>query len=214
MRLIKKIVVGAAVAAATVGCFAAGMNANAASSSSSWNFKDTQFKSLGTIKSTTTVGGLTLTANSSKTMSVKSNSVTVSGTKYTHCLALGGGGTTSYRSVKVPVSGASTIKVTLDASASRTLVVANSSGSQLGTLSASTTAATKSYNYTGSSGYVYLYSSNSNINLYKILIQVQIVVLTQVQIVDLIQVQIADQIQVQIVEHQETQLLLRMVVHH
>lgn len=139
-----------------------------AATSTSWNFKDTSFKSLGTISSTKTVNNLTLIATSAKTMSVKSNSVSVSGTTYTHCLALGGSGNTSYRSIKVPVEGASTIKVTLDAAASRTLAVANSSGSQISTISASTTAATKSYSYTGGSGYVYLYSTNSNINVYKI----------------------------------------------
>ena len=44
-------------------------------------------------------------------MSVKANSVTVDSTSYTYCLALGGAGSTSYRSVKVPVEGASTVKV-------------------------------------------------------------------------------------------------------
>ena len=115
MNLIKKIFVGAACMMATAACFMAGSKSFAATSTS-WNFKNTNFKNLGTIKSTVTVDNLTLTANSSKTMQVKSNSVSVSGTSYTHCLALGGGGTTTYRSVKVPVSGASTIKVTLDAS--------------------------------------------------------------------------------------------------
>ena len=169
MNAIKKLLLGCAYAAIGAVClFVGNSNKVNAASSSSWNFKDTSFKSLGTIKSNTTVNNLTLLANSSKTMQVKSNTVSVSGTSYTYCLALGGGGSTSYRSIKVPVSGASTIKVTLDAAASRSLVVANSSGSQLGTLSASTTAATKSYNYTGGSGHVYLYSSNSNINVYKI----------------------------------------------
>lgn len=139
-----------------------------AGSSTSWNFKDTAFKNLGTISSSTTVNSLGLIATSGKTMSVKSNSVTVSGTSYTYCLALGGSGCTSYRAVKVPVSGKDTIKVVLDAAASRTLVVANGDGSQIGTISAGTTAALRSYSYSGNAGYVYLYSSNSNINLYKI----------------------------------------------
>ena len=143
-------------------------SSSSTATSSSWNFKDTNFKSLGTISSTKTIDNLTLLATSAKTMSVKSASVTVDGASYTNCLALGGAGTTTYRSVKVPVSGASTIKVTLDASASRTLVVADANGKQLGTIAASTTAATKTYSYTGGSGYIYLYSSNSNINLYKI----------------------------------------------
>ena len=79
----------------------------------SWNFKNSDFKNLGTISSTVTVDGLTLIATSAKTMSVISNSQTVSGTSYTHALALGGSGSTSYRAVKVPVSGVDTIKVVL-----------------------------------------------------------------------------------------------------
>jgi len=136
--------------------------------SKSWNFKDSGFKSLGSITSNKTVDDLTLNATSAKPMSVFASNVSVDGTSYTYGLSLGGAGTTSYRSVKVPVSGASTIKVTLDAAASRTLVVADSSGKQLGTIQATTTAATKTFSYTGGAGYIYLYSSNSNINLYKI----------------------------------------------
>ena len=155
MNKIKKLVIGSITTIAVASTFLITNLANAASTS--WNFKNSNFKSLGTISSTKTVDNLTLTATSSKTMQVKSNSVKVGSTSYTYCLALGGGGTTSYRNVKVPVSGASTIKITLDASASRTLVVANSSGSKLGTVDAGTSAATKSFNYSGSSGYVYLY---------------------------------------------------------
>lgn len=141
-----------------------------AASSASWNFKDTSFKSLGTIKADVTVNGLTLRATSAKPMSVIADSQTVSGTSYTYALALGGSGSTSYRSVKVPVNGASTIKVTLRSSGSsaRKLVVANASGKSLTQLSAGTSAATKSYSYTGSAGYVYLYSAGSGINIYKI----------------------------------------------
>ena len=166
MNKIKKLVIGSITTIAVAGTFLITNIAGAASSS--WNFKNSNFKSLGKITSTKTVDNLTLTATSSKTMQVKSNTVKVDGTSYTYCLALGGSGTTSYRNVKVPVDGASTIKVTMDASASRSLIVANSSGSKLGTLDAGTSAATKSFNYSGSNGYVYLYSSNSNINLYKI----------------------------------------------
>ena len=143
---------------------------SASAASVSWNFKNTGFKSLGTISSNVTVDGLTLVATSSKTMNVKAESVTVDSVNYTHTLALGGAGSTSYRSVKVPVSGASTIKVVLRSSGSdtRTLVVADSKGNKLGTMSAAASASLKTYKYTGSSGYVYLYSSGSGINLYKI----------------------------------------------
>ncbi len=143
---------------------------SATAASVSWNFKNSGFKSLGTISSNVTVDGLTLVATSAKTMNVKAESVTVDSIAYTHTLALGGAGSTSYRSVKVPVSGASTIKVVLRSSGSstRTLVVADSKGNQLGTMSAAPSASLKTYKYTGSAGYVYLYSSGSGINLYKI----------------------------------------------
>lgn len=93
-----------------------------ASETSSWNFKNSNFKSLGTISSTTTVDGLTLLATSSKTMSVKADTQTVGGTEYTYCLATGGSGSTSYRAVKVPVSGSDTIKVTMKSSGSSSSV--------------------------------------------------------------------------------------------
>ena len=136
----------------------------------SWNFKNSSFKSLGTISSTVTVDDLTLIATSSKTMEVKADTQTVSDTEYTYCLALGGGGTTSYRSVKVPVNGNGTLKVVLKSSGSsdRSLVVADGSGNELTTLSAGTTASLETYSYSGDAGYIYLYSAGSGINIYKI----------------------------------------------
>lgn len=139
-------------------------------SSKSWNFKNTGFKDLGTISSSVTVDGLGLIATSSKTMTVKADSQKVDGTEYTYTLALGGGGNTSYRAVKVPVTGTDTIKVVLRSSGSseRTLVVADASGNKLGTMTAGKSASLESYSYSGEEGYVYLYSSGSGINLYKI----------------------------------------------
>lgn len=147
-----------------------GSDSTATDSSKSWNFKNSGFKDLGTISSNVTVDGLTLVATSSKTMNVKAESQTVDGTEYTYTLALGGGGSTSYRAVKVPVYGTDTIKVVLRSSGSsaRTLVVADESGNKLGTMTAGTSASCESYNYSGKAGYVYLYSSGSGINLYKI----------------------------------------------
>lgn len=141
-----------------------------AATSTSWNFKSTNFKNLGKISSTKTVDGLTLVATSSKTMQVKAESVTVSGTSYTYCLALGGSGSKDYRAIKVPVSGSDTIKVVLRSSGSstRTLIVADSNGKQLGTISAPSSATQGTYSYSGSAGYVYLYSAGSGINVYKI----------------------------------------------
>lgn len=141
-----------------------------ASTSKSWNFKNSGFNNLGTISSSKTVDGLGLIATSSKTMSVKKEDATVNGTAYTYALALGGSGAVSYRAVKVPVSGSDTIKVVLrsSGSSSRKLVVADSNGKQLGTITAPASAAQGTYSYSGSSGYVYLYSAGSGINIYKI----------------------------------------------
>lgn len=138
--------------------------------STSWNFKDNAFKNLGTIRSTTTVNNLTLIATQEKTMSVIPDSQTVDGTLYTYCLSLEGSGSKDYRCVKVPIAGASTVKVTLKSSGNneRSLVIADQNGTQLTTLTAESTATTKSYNYNGAAGYLYLYSANSGILLYKI----------------------------------------------
>ena len=141
-----------------------------ASTTTSWNFKNSSFKNLGTISSTVTVDGLGLIATSSKTMSVIATDATVGSTSYTHALSLGGSGSLSYRAVKVPVSGNDVIKVTLKSSgsANRSLVVADASGNATTTLNAGTSASTESTNYSGNSGYVYLYSADSGINIYKI----------------------------------------------
>lgn len=161
----------AAVVAVLLVCFTAApvLSANAATQNS-WNFKNSNFKKLGTIKSSITVDGLGLMATSSKNMKVKAESVTVDGTAYTYCLALSGTGTTSYRSVKVPVSGSDTIKVVLRSSGSstRNLIVADSNGKKLGTIAANKTASLGTYSYSGSKGYIYLYSENSGINIYKV----------------------------------------------
>lgn len=154
-------------------CFMAvftGTGTTAYAASTSWNFKNNNFKNLGSISSTITVDNLTMIATSDKTMSVNANSQTVDDTEYTYCLSLEGSGNLNYRSVKVPVNGASTIKVTLMSSGSsvRSLVIADASGTQLTTLNAGTGALTESYSYNGSAGYVYLYSSGSGINIYKI----------------------------------------------
>ena len=142
----------------------------AKAASTSYNFKNTEFKSLGTISSTKTVGGLTFVATSSKTMSVIKESATVDGQSYTYALALGGKGDKYGRAVRVPVSGDDTIKVTLKSSGSstRTLTVATAAGHQVGKISAKASATTGSYHYTGSDKYVLLYSAGSGIDIFKI----------------------------------------------
>lgn len=102
-----------------------------ASTTVSWNFKNSSFKNLGTISSTTTVDGLTLVATDSFTMQVKVKDATFSGTDYTYALALSGRGDQNGRAVKVPVSGTDVIKVSFQSASStdtRILIVADSAG--------------------------------------------------------------------------------------
>lgn len=141
-----------------------------ASSTVTWKFSDAAFKSLGTISSTISKENLTFYANSSKTMKVSSCSMSLNGTTFTRYLALGGSGSISYRSVKVPVNGACTIKVALKSSGSstRSLIVADQNGNQLSSLSAHASISYEVYQYTGNGGSLYFYSSNSGIHLYQI----------------------------------------------
>ncbi|SFR68873.1 RICIN domain-containing protein [Anaeromicropila populeti] len=136
----------------------------------SWNMQDSGFKGLGTISSSVTVNQLALHATSAKTMQVYEASQTLNGTTYGYCLALGGTGNTSYRSASFPVSGACSIVVTGKSSgtSSRTLLVADANGNQLGTFSMSTSLSVQKFTYSGNSNTIYLYSSNSGINIYDI----------------------------------------------
>lgn len=142
-----------------------------AATSTSWNFKNNSFKNLGTISSEVTIDNLTLVATKDLPMKVKSKKATIGDISYTYALALGGRGDKNGRSVKVPISGDDTIKVTLSSSSNsspRTLIVANESGTQLATMNAGTSASTESFNYAGSDSYLWLYSKNSGIDIFKI----------------------------------------------
>lgn len=104
-------------------------------------------------------------------MQVKAKNATVSGTDDTYALALSGRGDQNGRAVKVPVSGNDVIKVTLQSSSSidaRTLIVADSAGNQLTTMSAGTTASTQPYTYTGGGDAIWVYSQDSSIDIFKI----------------------------------------------
>ncbi|MBO5560306.1 MAG: carbohydrate binding domain-containing protein, partial [Firmicutes bacterium] len=137
--------------------------------SKSWNFSDSQFNGLRTLSSNVTVDGITILANSSKTVSVPSSPQTLNGTTYKYCLALGGGGSTSYRAVKIPVSGSTVLKVTAKSTGSdtRTLVAVNDSGQQIGSINVDGTLATGQITVNGN-GNVYLYSTRNGINIYKL----------------------------------------------
>ncbi len=147
------------------------LKADTSATTTSWNFEDSNFKDLGTLSDTKTVDGLTFVATDSLTMQVKPKNATVSDTAFTYALALGGKGDQSGRAVKVPVKGNDVVTVTLQSSSSteaRTLILADSAGNQLATMSADTTASTQSYTYTGNEDAIWLYSQNSGIDIFKI----------------------------------------------
>ena len=133
MKTTKQVLLVLFSAIFMVGMTLAGMSSLKvdASTTVSWNFKNSSFKNLGTISNTTTVDGLTLVATDSLTMQVKTKNATVSGTDYTYALALSGRGSQSGRAVKVPVSGNDVIKVSFQSASStdtRILIVADSAG--------------------------------------------------------------------------------------
>lgn len=137
----------------------------------SWNFEDSNFKDLGTLSDTRIVDGLTLVATDSLPMQVKVKNVTLGDKSFTYALALNGKGDQNGRAVKVPVAANDVVKVTLQSSSSteaRTLILADSAGNQLSTMTADVTANTQSYTYTGSEDAIWLYSQNSGIDLFEI----------------------------------------------
>ncbi|WP_368394931.1 RICIN domain-containing protein [Streptococcus gallolyticus] len=137
----------------------------------SWNFEDSNFKDLGTLSDTRTVDSLTLVATDSLPMQVKVKNVTLGDKSFTYALALNGKGDQNGRAVKVPVAANDVVKVTLQSSSSteaRTLILADSAGNQLSTMTADVTANTQSYTYTGSEDAIWLYSQNSGIDLFEI----------------------------------------------
>ena len=138
-----------------------------------WNFSTDDFNALGSITSTTTVNGLTITASSDKAVTVATGAKTIEGIAFTHVLKTGGTGSAAARSLSFAVTGPCTIEVYLvsaNATSERTLnIYAGSySGTPLTTFTAATTASKQSYNYTGSATTIYMGSANSGINFYAI----------------------------------------------
>ena len=80
--------------------------------STSWNFGDMSFRSLGTITRAYAINNLKFHAQSDKSMQIKSSEVNVGGTNFYYALSLGGSGEPVARSVSFETSGTSTVKVT------------------------------------------------------------------------------------------------------
>ena len=138
-----------------------------------WNFSTDDFNALGSITSTTTVNGLTITASSDKAVTVATGAKTIEGIAFTHVLKTGGTGSATARSLQFAVTGPCTIEVYLvsaNATSERTLNIYSGSysGTPLTTFTAATTASKQSYNYTGSATTINMGSANSGINFYAI----------------------------------------------
>ena len=138
-----------------------------------WCFSDPAFSGISSIKTEITVDGLTLIGTDSKSLNIKSNTVTVDGVQYTVCLATNGSGNVSQRAIKVFVNGDAILKVIAGAAASRSLVISDSSGNEISTITIPTEAAEVTFHYTGNEEYLYLYSKKDNINFYKISVDSQ-----------------------------------------
>lgn len=140
-----------------------------------WNFSTSDFNSLETISTTTTINGLTLVAKSDATMIVDYSEKDIDGHHFTHRLKTGGSGQSTSRHLYFSVTGACTIEVYLISGKTnpvdiRTLNVYQDSygGPQLTTMTAGETLSKVSYNYTGGATTIYMGSAKSGINLYAI----------------------------------------------
>ena len=137
-----------------------------------WNISDAAFNNLGTITTTQTVNGLNIVATSEKNIQVQANAQEIDGQDFTYRLRLNGTGNKDYRHLKFAVTGACTIDVYLmsgNSEEQRTLNVATGSfGNNVTALTAGTTIAKQTYEYTGGATDIYMYSANSGINIYQI----------------------------------------------
>ena len=127
----------------------------------------------GTLSSIITINStFTLMAKSDKTMKIEKGSATVEGISYTNVLKLEGKGNTEYRSIKINVTGAATIKVIAknNGSSERPLGLLDSQGETLQSFASPSSAATLTYTVTAAGTY-YIASLNSGINIYEIIIE-------------------------------------------
>lgn len=129
---------------------------------------------VATYSSTVTKNGLTVTANSDKTIAVAKSSQSIDGYNFTKTLKLGGGGGETYRYASITIPGNGTITAYFmsgKSGDSRTLKIATSTfnNSVAEKANDGTSIDKVSYTYTGGEETtVYVYSAGSGINLYGI----------------------------------------------
>lgn len=146
---------------------------------SEWNFSDANFNSLGEITETTTVDGLTIYANSEKSVTIDENNKSLDGMEYTHRLKLGGSGQfdesgmPTGRVLAFEVTGNTTITVigmSSSSSSDRELVIAaGTKDNEIARFPAMGESISKGeYNYMGGATTIYLFSPSSGVNLYHV----------------------------------------------
>ena len=67
-----------------------------------WNFSDSKFNELGTIKETVTIDGLTIAANADKTVVIDENKKSIDGYEFTHRAKMGGAGSAAISASALP----------------------------------------------------------------------------------------------------------------
>ena len=138
-----------------------------------WNFSSDDFINYSDISSNTTVNGLTIYATSSKIVTITTSSKTIEGISFSRVLKTGGTGASDSRRLSFDVEGACTIEVYMvsaNTNNNRTLNVYSGAygGTLLTTMTAETTAAKRTYDYTGGPATIHMGSENSGINIYAI----------------------------------------------
>ena len=142
-----------------------------------WNISSASFNALGEVSTTTTVDGLTIYANSEKTVTIDDNNKSLDGMDFTSRLKLGGsgqfdeGGQPLGRVLAFDVTGNTTITIMCMSSSSssdRELVVAvGDQDTELARMPAMGSELTKGiYNYVGGATTIYLFSPSSGVNVY------------------------------------------------
>ena len=122
----------------------------------------------------------TITATSEKTVKIDNNEKTYNGVTYSKTLKLGGGGSTSYRSIAIKVTGSCEIKVlalSSSKSTARETILLDASGKQVGDIQQivgeisenGNTVDVATFNVTESGTYYYT-SKSSGLNVYAVIV--------------------------------------------
>ncbi len=138
-----------------------------------WNFSDTEFATLGTLKETKTVNGLKIYATANNSLLFEENAKSIDGINFTTRAKTQGNSTYAQaRSFEFAVTGPCSIDVYVMSASStatdRTFSIASSASNVLLTQTVGTAINKYTYSYTGGAATLNIYSSNGAINFYGI----------------------------------------------